>query len=69
MAEGGQDEAALAAAVALSQLATHPISECVVGLKGALPPGSRLPHVTEFQLRPGVLWSEHGTHLRLGLKF
>ena len=53
VAQGGKDEDALKAAIALSQLATHPISECVVGLRDALPRGSLLPHVSDFQLRPG----------------
>ena len=52
--QGGKDEDALKAAIALSQLATHPISECVVGLRDALPRGSLLPHVSDFQLRPGT---------------
>ena len=43
----------LQAAVALSQLGSHPISECMVGLRPRLPPGSSLPEVSDFTVRPG----------------
>ena len=52
-ARGAGDVAALSAAVALSQLGSHPISECVAALNASLPSDVGLPEVADFRVRPG----------------
>ena len=49
---------AVTAAVALSQLGSHPISECMASMNSSLPSDIALPQVLDFRVQPGKPWLE-----------